>query len=183
MTPEREREIVDTLEAAQVKERGIPQAVEMGRVIGCAAALLAALDAVRAREARLREAAAGVFDLHSNDHQECQDGDPCRMKIERLRDVLHADSADSWLADRERAAAVRALRWAATRLEAQVDAMARARQATNGITAPPRAQPWQSLVPLGPEGHVPGALLHAADGLRSLADAIEAGTEEVPRGR
>jgi hypothetical protein len=113
-------------------------------------------DAALAREARLATAAAEVVRQVLGD-------DPSWWTPERrpdaatmvttktlgLYDALTDPTATTWLADRERAAAVRTLRWAATRVMN--------------------------------EGWLPSDSYEAAERWASgLADAIEAGTEEVP---
>jgi hypothetical protein len=120
-------------------------------------ALIEERDAALAREARLATAAAEVVRQVLGD-------DPSWWTPERrpdaatmvttktlgLYDALSDPTATTWLADRERAVAVRALRWAANRalfLTAEADTRR-------------RTESW----------------------LARRADAIEAGTEEVPRG-
>lgn len=95
MTPEREAEI-------RVRHNSAAHLPDSPPCAACD--LLAALDAARAREGRLREAArAFALVVHG--------GKPQSKVSLNLDAALASPDATSWLAGRERAAAVRALRW------------------------------------------------------------------------
>jgi hypothetical protein len=107
MTPEREAEVRDYI-ARHRHKVGAHRPLGFSTAVGAAADLLDALDATRAREARLREAARVVGHIAVVPYTDAAN------EAKRNLDAALADpTATTWLADRERDAAVRALRWAA----------------------------------------------------------------------